>query len=77
MRATSKNFLRFEKFLGVNFGGNQKRAPPLSPLQGHFRRFVRREALSKLLKCCPMTGQHLGRNGVAPAPLCRRAESLF
>ena len=76
-RQAGKNFCGSKIFSVGEFWWNQKRAPPLSPLQGHFRRFARPEGVSKLLKCCPVTGQHLGRNGVAPAPLCRRAESLF
>ena len=63
-----KNFCGSKIFDGVNFGANQKRAMPWSSMQWPFWRFVRGEALSKLLKGCPVTGQPSGRNGVAPAP---------
>lgn len=68
MRATSKNFLRFEKFLGgVNFGDNQKRASPLS-LAEHFRTFCTPRRGVKTLKILSRDGATFGAEWRCPRP---------
>lgn len=72
-----KNFRGSKIFDGVNFGANQKRAVPWSSMQWPFWRFVRGEALSKLLKGCPATGQPFGAEWRCPRPSSAIGRSRF